>query len=793
MKTKKVPFYAFLSTLLIAVLISACSSKKDFVEYKQNTPPYSTAEIDSKVDSIIADMSLDEKLAQLISVRPRDVMKDGKLSLELCRKMMPHGIGHVCQFSSGLTIEPEELRDFVRQFQNYLLTETNTKIPAIFHEEAITGFATQGATTFPQQIGIGCSWNPEIVKNNARSTQQNMRAGGATLALSPMLDLSRTAHWNRIEESYGEDSYLTSSMAVSFIEGLQGDDFKTGVATTTKHFAGYGTQNHDTKELYEEYIMPHEAVIKVGGVKSVMPSYGKFKGLAVAANPVMLDVILRKQLGFDGLIVSDYNAIRLVHRGHKQARDLTEAGALALNAGIDIEFPGQFVYPLLPQAMKKGLVTQDRIDDAVRKNLIMKAKLGLLDDNPVFGKDGELDFDSPENRKLAYDAACQSIVLLKNNGVLPLKKDVKKIALLGPNGNTVHCLLGDYTYQSMISFWHGKSFDPTNPKLVTLQAGLERAVGSSVEIMQERGCDWSAPLESVIDTASLGDDRLSRAKIIAIQGLSQPDLNKAVKYAEQSDVIIAAVGENIYLCGEGRQRKGIRLPGEQEAFVEKLLATGKPVVLVMFGGRQQLVSKFEDKCAAIVQAWFPGEEGGNAIADILTGKVNPSAKLCVTYPQSEKKEEINYKNGFENYQYPFGYGLSYTTYEYSDFKIDSKSDIRGDRFTISCKVKNTGDKDGTEIAQLYVSPIMKPTTMKPIQLKGFQRVKLKAGEEEEIKFKVSPQQLIQFENDQWFVQSGKYEFKIGASVADIRLSGEIDLIGEDLLLESREVFFTKYE
>lgn len=422
----------------------------------------------------------------------------------------------------------------------------------------------------------------------------------------------------------------------------------------------------------------------------------------------------------------------------------------------------------------------------------MKVRLGLLDKVPAIGVEGELDFDPPTFRKLAYQAASQSIVLLKNNGILPLKKDIKTIALLGPNGDTPHCLLGDYTYQSMISFWWSTPFDASNPKLVTLREGLDQALGHKTKILEERGCDWSAPLESVVSKDGLGDDRLSRVKMIAIDGLPQPDLQRALNYARKSDVIIAAVGENIYLCGEGRERKGIRLPGEQEAFVQKLLDTGKPVVLVVFGGRQQLVSKFEDRCAAIVQAWFPGEEGGNAIADVLTGKVNPSGKLCVTYPATESKIETNYKNGYgaASIQYPFGYGLSYTTFAYSDLKLSDEARLADERVTISFKIRNSGQRKGTEIAQLYISPLNKNSTMKPIQLKGFEKVQLAPGEQKTVVFELSPQQLAQYKNSQWIVEGGKYLIKIGASCTDIRLLGTIHLTGQDVVLKNgREVFF----
>ncbi|WP_075590061.1 glycoside hydrolase family 3 N-terminal domain-containing protein [Labilibacter marinus] len=780
--------------LLILMVVFACN----LVIHAQKTvnKPYSSPEIDAKVEALMADMTLDEKLAQIMGTRIRDIMEDGKISIEKCREHIPHGIGHFCQFSSGQELEPEDLRDLVREIQHYLMTDTRLKIPAIFHEEAITGFATLGATTFPQQIGVGCTWNPELVEKNTNSSAQNMRAAGATFALSPMLDLSRTAHFNRHQESYGEDAYLTSRMGVAFVKGLQGDDFRTGVAATVKHFAGYGTKNNNSKMLYEEYLMPHEACFKIAGAKSVMPSYGVYKALPVAASPTMLDQVLRRDAGFDGLVVSDYGAISMIYKKYKVAKDSTMAAALALNAGMDVELSSPTMFPKLKEALKQGVVTEELIDGAVKRSLIMKAKLGLLDETPVIGKDGDLDFDPPAFRKLAYETACQSIVLLENDGILPLKDDVKRIAIVGPNAATVHGLLGDYTYQGMRAFWKQTEFDKNNPKLVTVLEGLKNRVSKDVEILHERGCDWSAPLEAQIDKSGFGDSRIEKLKLMTIQGLPQPNLETALKISKESDVIIAVMGENLSLNGEGRWRKGIRLPGEQEAFVEKLIETGKPVVLIMLSGRQQVISDFSDKCAAVVQAWFPGEEGGNAVADVLLGNVNPSGKLCVSYPRTEEKVEINYQDGSneELVQYPFGYGMSYTNYIYSDIKMPAKVKIGADRFTISCKISNSGTMDGTEVVQLYVSPKNANTSMKPILLKGFQRVQLKAGESKNIKFNVSPQQLVEYKNGQWLIEAGDYAFKIGASCTDIRLTGDVILKGDNLILENgREVFFSQNE
>jgi len=778
---------------LIAVLSFSCSNTPTSEVLMETPEPFSTPEIDARVEALMATMTLEEKIAQIQGIRPTELLVNGKLSTELCKEKIPYGIGHMCQFSSSFTMEPEELRDFVREVQHYLMTETRLKIPAVFHEEAITGFSTKGATTFPQQIGVACSWNPEMATRNSFSTRKNMKAVGANYALSPMLDVIRTAHWPRIEESYGEDPYLTSTMGVAFIKGLQGDDFTSGIAATTKHFAGYGANTTNEKDFFEDYLMPHEAVIKAANVKSVMPSYAAYKGVADVANAELLNEILRGKLGFDGLAVSDYHSIDHVYGKWEQAASYKEAGVMALKAGNDLEFPLPKTYEYLPEALEEGLITMDVIDTAVKRSLIMKVKLGLMD-NPVFGVDGDLDFDPPANRKLAYDAACQSIVLLKNNGILPLKMDaIKDVALLGPNSDNVFCLLGDYTYQSMITYFWGQCFDPNSPKIISVIEGLENVIGDKVNIHNERGCDWTEPLGTVIDTSKYGDGELGTAKKTILSRVAQPDLKRALDFANNSDVVIAVMGENTYLCGENREREGIRLPGDQELFVEKLIETGKPVILVITGGRQQLVDKFEDKCAAIIQAWFPGEEAGHALADILVGNVNPTAKLCVSYPKDESEVELNYQHGYKEVkpQYPFGYGLSYTTYAYTDFSMPSQAKLSDAYFTISCAVENTGAVDGAEIVQLYVSPVDASSTMDAIQLKGFKRVDLKAGEKKSITFEVSPQQLMQYLGDNWKVEAGKYAFKIGASSVDLPLGGIIDLQGEDLALEGRNVFFSK--
>jgi len=537
-----------------------------------------------KVETLLEKMSDQDKLAQLMGIRPNDLMENGKLSLAKCKALIPHGIGHLCQYSSSLALPPDELRDLVRELQHYLMTQTPAGIPAIFHEEALTGCPSLGGTTFPQHIGIGCTWNPELAEQKTRFTAETMRKAGATQALSPMLDLCRSAHWARMEESLGEDAYLTSRLGLAFVKGLQGSNLRTGIAATSKHFAGYGLPNEDKKEFMEETLMPHEVVIKLGDVQSIMPGYHAYKGIRCAGNQELLADILRNQLGFSGLVVSDYGAVYGLVKG-TNACDETDAAVKAINAGTDVELSKGKCFPFLPAAIQSGKVSPDTFDTAVRRVLTLKERVGLLDEHPEIGKDGHLDFDPPEHRQLAYEAACQSLVLLKNNGILPLGNGVRKIALVGPNAASCLSLLGDYTYQSLAAFWWNIPVNPESPKLVTLLDGLKYKVGGGVTLVHERGCDWSKPLEAKINTKDPGDSRLDKVKMMIFKDLPKADPEKALRIAAESDVIIAAMGENVYLCGEGRERDGIRLPGDQEEFVKKLLDTGKPVILVMFGGR----------------------------------------------------------------------------------------------------------------------------------------------------------------------------------------------------------------
>ncbi len=769
------------------ILCICCQSKTKNNHFQNQT---------TKVHELLNKMPNEEKIAQLQGAWLRDLLNGKTLSLDSCRKKIPHGIGHFAQFSSSTDLDPDELKKVIQDLQQYLINETPNGIPAIFHEEAISGFAAKGATTLPQQIGMGCTWNPDLLRKNTAMSAKLMRQVGATQALSPMLDICRNSHWGRIEESFGEEPYFIARMGLAFVKGLQGDDLTKGVAATTKHFAGYAGGTDDEKVFYEETLLPHEATIRLGNAQSAMAGYHAFKGIPCSANKELLVDILRTKLGFNGVAISDFWSVKQVFTKYKYAKDDKDAGVKSINAGLDVELPFGMSFPYLKEALEDGTVSQETLNTSVERVLLLKERLGLLDKNSVLEKGKKLDFDPPENRKRAYESACQSIVMLKNNGVLPISTKLKNIAVVGPNAAAVQSLLGDYTYQSLAAYWWKYPIDPNNPKLVTLLDGLKSNLDKEIHIAYERGCDWTKSMSDEIEKVdgALGDERSKNLEYLNIKDLPTPNTAKAIDIARESDIIIAAMGENLYLVGEGRDRKDIRLPGEQENFVKQLIETGKPVVLILFGGRPQIITAIEPGCAAILQAWFPGEEGGNALADILQGKVSPSGKLTLTYPRTNEQTSIWYSKGYDSSDtpmYPFGYGLSYSSFSYDNLSLPKNVDINDERIPISFEIENTGKYDAAEIVQLYVSPPPNIKELEPIELKGFVRTNIKKGKKRKITILVSPEQLAYYTNDNWVIEPGIYDFKIGASSIDIRLSGKIELSGNKKELRQRNVLFSK--
>ena len=770
-----------LTMMCMAALLAACSAAPD---------------MEQQIDELYGKMSQEERIAQLKSMYMDDLFDgQGKLDTAKCRELIPNGIGHFSQFCMQQPRDPNDLRDRTAAIQDWLMHHTPNGIPALLHEEVLSGVNTLGSTIYPQQIGQACSFNPELAELKTRQTSTAMRKMGGVLALSPMVDVCRIPSFNRLEESYGEDGYLSAVMGVAFVKGLQQGDLKQGVGACSKHYLGYGGGGDaDEKELMEEILMPHEAMIRLAGSKCVMPGYHAVHGTKCVANSEILQDILRDYVGFDGMVVSDYTAIDQL----PDIEDVVEKAAAAINGGNDVDFPFGANYQHLQKAIDKGLVKPETLERAVKNVLRQKFRAGLFDKDAYLYSKEDIKLDTPAERQTAYDIATQSIVLLENNGVLPLK-DVKNILVTGPNANSIWAMCGDYTYPAMSYFWKKVEdvADRDNPHIVKLLEGMTGHKPEGVNILYSRGCDWTEDIETKY--GELGDERAWEYEILhrKVDSGEKADKTEALGMAKQADVIIAAMGENVMLCGENRDRQSLRLPGKQEQYVEELIKTGKPVVLVMFGGRAQVISGLAEKCAAVVQAWYPGEEGGNAVADILYGKVSPSAKLSVSYPNTEIDEPICYNRSIEKdsrVQWPFGYGLSYTMFEYANLKVDSEAKTTNESISLSFEVKNTGQMAGTEITQIYLSPTASEQQIRPIQLQGFANISLTPGQSKTIKVKLYTEQFGYYSNEgkrQWNIQPGDYIVKIGSSSQDIRLQEKVTLKGEPTSKPIREYYFSE--
>ena len=765
--------------MALAALITSCNTATD---------------MEQQIDELYQKMPQEERIAQLKSMYMDELFDaDGKLDTAKCKELIPYGIGHFSQFCMQQPRDPNELRDRAVAIQDWLMHHTPNGIPALLHEEVLSGINTLGSTIYPQQIGQAGSFNPELAELKTRQTSTQLRKMGGIFALSPMVDVCRTPSFNRLEESYGEDGYLSAVMGTAFVNGLQQGDLKKGVGACSKHYLGYGGGGDaDEKEMMEEILLPHETMIRLAGSVAVMPGYHEVHGTKCVANSEILQDILRGYVGFDGMVVSDYTAIDQI----PNIDSAVEKAAAAINGGNDVDFPFGANYQLLQEAIDKGLVKPEVLERAVKNVLRNKFRMGLFDKDAYLYSKEDIKLDTPEERKTAYDIATQSVVLLENNGVLPLK-EVKNVLLTGPNANSIWAMCGDYTYPAMSYFWKKVDYKSENPHIVKLLEGMQNHKPEGVNVMYSRGCDWTEEIETKY--GELGDARAWEYELLhrKVDAGEKADKAEALQMAKDADVIIAAVGENVMLCGENRDRQGLRLPGKQEQFVEELIQTGKPVVLVMFGGRAQVISGLAEKCAAIIQAWYPGEEGGNAVADILYGKVSPSAKLSVSYPNVEINEPICYNYAAEKdarVAWPFGYGLSYTTFEYANLEATTEVTTKDESFNLTFDVKNTGKVAADEVAQIYLSPADKSQQIRPIQLQGFARVSLKPGESKKISVKMYTEQLGYYTHDgqrQWNIQPGKYIIKVGASSQDIKLQQEINLSGEAVKMPLRKYYFSE--
>lgn len=705
--------------------------------------------IEKRVDDLIGRMTLKEKLYQMSALllgRGAEIFEaNGDYSIEEVRsKMGPYGIGHLsCPTTDMSAAQAARMGNLI---QKIAVEDTRLGIPVIIDAEALHGCRANGATSYPQSIALGCTWNTELMARIADGIGQETYSRGINQVLSPTLDLARDPRHGRMEECYSEDPYLASRMGVEFIKGVQ----KNGVICAPKHFVANfvndggrdsGNAGMSERELREIHMPPYKAAVEEAGVKSIMTAYNAVDGVPCTANRWLLQDVLRNEWGFDGFVVSDWSGVSHAFKTLKIAPTREEASALCAKAGMDVELPRPNEYLRLEKMVEEGKITEKEIDENVRHILRVKFQMGLFENPYIDETKAEKLCDAPQFRALAREAARQSIVLLKNDkNILPLK-NFKKIAVLGPNANVAQ--LGGYSANKV-------------NKISPLQ-GMKNIFGQQAEIIYAQGC--------------------------GIKDENKDGFAQAVKAAEEADVCVLMMGgANWYTGGETNDRNTLDLMGVQEEFIAEIARMGKPVVVVLIGGRPVTMTQWMDKADAIIMMFYAGEQGGNALAEILSGKVNPSGKLSLSYPRNigdlpmcllhrpygREGYIVEYsRKGYPSSRYvplyPFGYGLSYTTYEYKNLKIKNSNLAKGENLRFSIEVTNTGAMDGDEVIQVYLTDLYCRITQSEKKLKSFRRVHIPAGETRMVDFEI-PYAELSFLNEklQPEVEAGDFELLVGS-------------------------------
>ena len=742
-------------------------------------------EDEARVRNLMAQMTLEEKLAQLVGLWEgrggdgdgRDVapMQDAmQAEIDEFEEYACSGLGQLTRVFGTAPVEPSEQARALARKQQWLQNNTRLGIPALVHEECLTGLVAWKATTFPAPPAWGASFDPELVEQMGRAIGDSMRALGVHQGLAPVLDVVRDARWGRVEECISEDPYLVGTVGTAYVRGVQ----SAGVVATLKHFVGYSNSRSGRnlapvhagpREVADVLLPPFEMAVLDGGVDSVMNSYAEIDGIPVAVDEQLLTTVLRNRWGFEGTVVADYFAVAFLHTLHGVAADLGDAARQALVAGIDVELPTGTAYlGPLAQFVRSGKVEESFVDRALFRVLSQKSRLGLLDATFDLDAVAEIDLDPPAHRELAARIAEESVVLLSNGGVLPLARDgSRKVAIVGPNADVTGALFGCYSFANHVLSQH-PGYE-LGLDVATVREALVAELGAGAEVVYEMGCDVRAS-----DTTGFA---------------------AAVQAASQSDIVLAVMGDLAGLFGQGTSGEGcdvdsLELPGVQRQLVEELLATGKPVVLVLLTGRPYVLDWAIERCAAVVQSFFPGEEGAQAIVGVLSGRINPSGRLPVSLPRSAGAQPYSYlhprlgaASSVSNLEtapvLPFGHGLSYTSFEYADLHLAEDAVPTAGSFTAKVRVRNTGERDGADIVQLYGRDVFASVTRPVIQLLGYARVQLEAGESADVTFDV-PTTRFAFSDRRMVrvVEPGLVEVSVGTSCADLALSESVTLSGD---------------
>lgn len=726
----------------------------------------------SFIDALMKKMTLDEKLGQLNLPGSGDIVTGQAQSSDIGRKIREGKVGGLFNIKSVAKI---------RDVQKVAVEESRLKIPLIFGMDVIHGYET----VFPIPLGLSCTWDMQLIENSARIAAVEASADGINWTFSPMVDIARDARWGRIAEGNGEDPYLGSRIAEAMVRGYQGTDLTKNntIMACVKHYALYGaaeagrdynTTDMSRQRMYNDYFPPFKAAADAGA-GSFMASFNEIDGVPATANKWLLTDVLRKQWGFKGFVVTDYTGINeMVDHG---IGDLKTVSARALAAGIDMDMVGEGLLTTIKQSMKEGKITMAQVDAACRRILEAKYKLGLFSDPFKYCDENRAKTEvfTAGHRAVARNTAAQSFVLMKNQGnILPLKKS-GTVALVGPLADNKENMPGTWSVAANFQ------------KATSVLAGLKEVVGDKVNILYAKGSnlDADAAFEERAGMFGKALGRDNRPADVIIK--------EAVDIAARADVVVAALGESAEMSGESSSRSNIEIPQVQKDLLKALLKTGKPVVLVLFTGRPLAIKEEHASVPAILNVWFGGSEAGYAIADVLFGNVNPSGKLTTTWPQNVGQVPIfyahkntgrpleegkwfskfrsNYLDVSNDPEFPFGFGLSYTTFSYSDITLSSTSLKGNQQLTASVTVTNTGNYEGKEVVQLYIRDVVGSVTRPVKELKGFQKISLKPGESKIVSFTITPEDLKFYNYDLKYVwESGEFQLMIGTNSRDLKMA-----------------------
>lgn len=730
------------------------------------------AKMKSFIDALMKKMTLDEKLGQLNLPGSGDIVTGQAQSSDIGRKIREGKVGGLFNIKSVAKI---------RDVQKVAVEESRLKIPLIFGMDVIHGYET----VFPIPLGLSCTWDMQLIENSARIAAVEASADGINWTFSPMVDIARDARWGRIAEGNGEDPYLGSRIAEAMVRGYQGTDLTKNntIMACVKHYALYGaaeagrdynTTDMSRQRMYNDYFPPFKAAADAGA-GSFMASFNEIDGVPATANKWLLTDVLRKQWGFKGFVVTDYTGINeMVDHG---IGDLKTVSARALAAGIDMDMVGEGLLTTIKQSMKEGKITMAQVDAACRRILEAKYKLGLFSDPFKYCDENRAKTEvfTAGHRAVARNTAAQSFVLMKNQGnILPLKKS-GTVALVGPLADNKENMPGTWSVAANFQ------------KATSVLAGLKEVVGDKVNILYAKGSnlDADAAFEERAGMFGKALGRDNRPADVIIK--------EAVDIAARADVVVAALGESAEMSGESSSRSNIEIPQVQKDLLKALLKTGKPVVLVLFTGRPLAIKEEHASVPAILNVWFGGSEAGYAIADVLFGNVNPSGKLTTTWPQNVGQVPIfyahkntgrpleegkwfskfrsNYLDVSNDPEFPFGFGLSYTTFSYSDITLSSTSLKGNQQLTASVTVTNTGNYEGKEVVQLYIRDVVGSVTRPVKELKGFQKISLKPGESKIVSFTITPEDLKFYNYDLKYVwESGEFQLMIGTNSRDLKMA-----------------------